>query len=442
MKKNKLSISLKYHFRLKLMGFIKNREELLDVPENYRKSREIIIEALESTIESVHPDTVIPENVEYHGNILRIGGNDFKLEGRLAVFGMGKASYNMALALHRVLGDRIDMGIVNSIKDESVGNIQVMKASHPFPDEITVENTRKAVNMAETLGKNDVALVLISGGGSSMFCMPHPAVSIEDMREISEALMKSGADIWELNTVRRSISIVKGGGFTRYLRPAKVISLIISDVVDNHLPSIASGPTVSTGFEGVEAERILKKYGLWEGLSEMVKKAIMEGRGGESADMNLIIADNRRAVNHASVVLTSHGIGHRIKYGVNGYVDDMAKDIKKERMPVLMGGESTAKVVGNGKGGRNQELALRAIMKGFKGTAASIGTDGIDGNSRYAGAIADEHIYDMMANIGINPEDFLKNSDSSSFFERVGGAIYTGYTGTNVADVIIAIPNQ
>ena len=424
------------------MGFIRNREGLLDVPESHRKSREMVIEALESAITSVHPDTVIPENVEYHGNILIIGGNDFMLEGRLAVFGMGKASYHMALALHRVLGDRIDMGIVNSIKEERVGNIQVVRASHPFPDEMTVENTRKAVEMAETLENNDVAIVLISGGGSSMFCLPPDDVSINEIREISEEMMKKGADIWELNTVRRSISMVKGGGFTKYLRPAKVISLIISDVVDNHLPSIASGPTVSTGFEGVEAERILKRYGLWDRVSESVRKAIMERKEGESADLNLIIADNRRAVNHASVVLASHGIDHRIRYGMKGGVDELAKDVVKERMPVLMGGESTSKVVGNGKGGRNQELVLRAMMKGFKGTMASIGTDGIDGNSRYAGAIADGYTYEKMLDMGINPEDFLKNSDSSSFFERVGGAIYTGYTGTNVADVIIAIPNQ
>ncbi len=421
---------------------IKNRDELLSVPEPYREKRKIIINAMESAIASVHPDTVIPENVEYHGNILRIGGNDFKLEGRLAVFGMGKASYNMALALHRVLEDRIDMGIINSIKEERVGNIRVMRASHPFPDEMTVENTRKAVEMAETLKKNDMAIVLISGGGSSMFCLPPEGVSIDEIRETSEEMMKRGADIWELNTVRRSISMVKGGRFTKYLRPAKVISLIISDVVDNHLPSIASGPTVSTGFEGMEAERILKRYGLWENVSEGVKKAIMKGKEGESADLNLIIADNRRAVNHASGVLTSHGIDHRIRYGTKGDVDEIAKGIAKERMPLLMGGESTAKVVGNGKGGRNQELVLRAMMRGFEGTVASIGTDGVDGDSRYAGAIADGYTYEMMANMGINPEDFLKNSDSSSFFERVGGAIYTGYTGTNVADVIIAIPNQ
>ncbi len=421
---------------------IKNRDELLNVPEPYREKREIIIDAMESALSSVHPDTVIPENVEYRGNILRIRENDFKLEGRLAVFGMGKASYNMALALHRVLGDRIDMGIVNSIKEERVGNIQVLRASHPFPDERTVENTRKAVEMAETLEKNDIAIVLISGGGSSMFCLPPDGVSIDEIREISEEMMRRGADIWELNTVRRSISMVKGGGFTKYLRPAKVISLIISDVVDNHLPSIASGPTISTGFEGMEAERILKKYGLWDRVSEGVRRAIIERKEGESADVNLIIADNRRAVNHASMVLRSHGIHHRIGYGIKGDVDELAKGIAKERMPVLVGGESTSKVLGNGKGGRNQELLLRAMMNGFEGIMASIGTDGIDGNSEYAGAIADGYTYEKMLDMGINPEDFLKNSDSSSFFERVGGAIYTGYTGTNVADVIIAIPNQ
>ena len=396
-----------------------------------------VFDALNAAISSVHPDTVMPENVSLNGEKIEIAGEE--IDGRLFVFGMGKASYHMARALHSILGDRVEGGIVNSIEDARLGNIEVKKASHPYPDERTLRATEQAVELAKSLNEGDTAIVLISGGGSSMFCMPHPSVSIEDIREISEALMKKGADIWELNTVRRSLSLVKGGGFTRYLRPARVISLIISDVVDNHLPSIASGPTAAVHGEEEKAEAILREYGLWDSLSEGVRKAITERKERASADRNLIIADNDRAVVHASIALSSNGIPHQVFYRMKGSVEDRARDIAGFRMSAVMGGETTAEVRGNGRGGRNQELVLRALLNGFKGKIASIGTDGIDGNSPYAGAIADEGTLKIALALGIDPNEYLERSDSSSFFEKVGGAIRTGYTGTNVADITVVL---
>ncbi len=396
-----------------------------------------VSDALNSAISSVHPDTVIPENVVLNGEKIEIAGE--KIDGSLFVFGMGKASYHMARALYSILGDKVKDGIVNSIQDARLGNIEVKKASHPYPDERTLRATEEAVELARSLNEGDTTIVLISGGGSSMFCLPHPSVSIEEIREISEALMNNGADIWELNTVRRSLSLVKGGGFTRYLRPAKVISLIISDVADNHLPSIASGPTVAVHGEEERAEDILREYGLWDSLSEGVRKAIREKKERESADENLIIADNARAVNHASAVLSANGVSHHLFHGIKGNVEDAARDIAGFRMSAVMGGETTAEVRGNGRGGRNQELVLRALLNGFKGKMASIGTDGIDGNSPYAGAIADEGTLKRALALGIDPNEYLERSDSSSFFEKVGGAIRTGYTGTNVADVVVAV---
>ncbi len=418
---------------------IENRDELLNVPYRFRKRREIAIKALESAIISVHPDTVIPEHVKKIGDEIEISGIPVKKRGKIAVFGMGKASYHMGIALHRILGDVIDEGVIVSIKEGKVGNIVFKRGSHPFPDEETLKNTEKILDMAKSLREGDLAIVLISGGGSSMFCMPKYGVSLEEIREITESLMKKGADIWELNVVRRSLSMVKGGKFTRYLRPAKVISLIISDVVDNHLPSIASGPTVAVKNEERKAEEILRRYGIWDQVSEGVKRALKEEIRGESADMNLIIADNRMAVSHASMVLALNGIEHQIYHSVIGSVEEISKAMVNQNLSAIMGGESTAKVRGNGRGGRNQELVLRAMKTGSKGLVASVGTDGIDGNSPYAGAIADEYTAEISNKKGLDMEEFLKNSDSSSFFERVGGAIKTGFTGTNVADIILHI---
>ena len=395
-----------------------------------------VFEALDAAIESVHPDTVIPDNVRRdNGPVI----GDEKVSGRIFVFGMGKASYHMALALDRIIGERVEAGLVNSIKEEQVGNISVRKASHPFPDEATLKATEGAVELAKSLKEGDTAVVLISGGGSSMFCMPVPGVSIDDMREISGELMRKGADIWELNTVRRSLSLVKGGGFAHYLRPARVISLIISDVVDNHLPSIASGPTVAVHGEEDMTGEILRRYGLWDSLSTGVKKAISGRKERESADKNLIIADNAMAVRHASAVMTAHGISHQVFHGMKGDVRQVAREISEMRMSAVMGGETTAEVHGSGRGGRNQELVLRALLSGFRGTIAAIGTDGMDGNSPYAGAMGDENTLKKAVEMGIDPNEFLERSDSSSFFEKVGGAIRTGYTGTNVADVVVAI---
>ncbi len=399
-----------------------------------------ILSALEAAMDSVHPDTVIPENVFLKDGEVHI--SDERAEGNLFVFGMGKASYHMAKALRSVLDDRISGGIVNSIEDARLGNIEIRKASHPFPDEKTLKATEEAVEMAKSLKEGDTAIVLISGGGSSMFCMPVPGVSLEDMRLISEALMKKGADIWELNTVRRSLSMVKGGGFAHYLRPARIISLIISDVVDNHLPSIASGPTVAVHGEERKAEEILRRYGLWEGISEGVRKAAKERKERESADRNLIIADNARAVNHASAVLTAHGISHHVFHGMKGDVRQVAGDIAAMETSAVMGGETTCEVRGKGRGGRNQELVLRVLLSRFKGTIAAIGTDGIDGNSPYAGAIADENTLRKAVDLGLDPNEFLERSDSSSFFEKVGGTIRTGYTGTNVADVVVMVKDK
>ena len=421
---------------------IENRSALLDVPKRCAKQREILLDAAEYAIKSVHPSKVIPENLKIEGDALLVRGTEFPIKGRLALFGIGKAGYHMSKAVNDILGDRIDFGLVNSIKDGEIGKIELMKASHPFPDESTVKNTEKMVRCAENLREEDTALVLISGGGSSMFCLPEDGVSIRDMREISGRIMSEGGNIWELNTVRRSLSRVKGGGFAAVLRPARIISLIISDVVDNHLPSIASGPTVKVDSEASEAERILRKYGIWERLSGDVKNAVRREKMRDEADMNLIIADNDTAVHAASISLASEGIDHQLYRRFAGNVEELADVAANARMPVIIGGEASSVVRGEGKGGRAQETVLRAILKGFKGSVLSIGTDGMDGNSGYAGAIADACLLERMRERGFEPLDFLKNSDSSRFFEKSGAAIKTGYTGTNVADITLLFPQK
>ena len=439
----------------------KNKKELLTVPN--KKSREDILKVFESGIKAVNPYISTKKMIKIKGDKLILDSDIYQLNSfeNIYVIGAGKASIQMVRAIFEIFGNRIS-GYVNSLENKEIGNIICNKSCHPIPDKNGEIGATNIYEIAKNAGKNDLIICLISGGGSAMMPLPENGISLKDKIEVTKLLLECGANINEINAVRKHLSKIKGGKLANIAYPAKTISLILSDVVGDPLDSIASGPTSpdSTTYEDVL--QILKKYDIYEKIPKNViyhiisKKNETPKPGDKIFEnvKNIIIANNKIALNEASkksvqlgyntMVLTSHLEGEAREVGI--MLTGIAKDILKYDEPVkkpamiLCGGETTVNLTGNGKGGRNQELVISALRKLPENvTIASIGTDGIDGNSNSAGAIGDFDVLKISKEKELNIDEFLKNNDSNTFFKKTNGLINTGPTGTNVADIIAVV---
>jgi glycerate-2-kinase len=338
-------------------------------------------------------------------------------------------------------------------------------AGHPIPDEGSINGAKEMLRILSKADERDLVIVLISGGGSALMEYPMEGITLEDLREMNRLLVLSGADIREINTVRKHVSRVKGGRLAEAAYPARVVSLIISDVIGDPLDTIASGPTAPDETTFQDAWEVLRNYSLVEKMPQSVIKVIKDGMEGRIPETpkpgdpifenvtNMIVANNLKAVQTAEGVLRSLGyntlvLGSRVQgeaRHIGKMLAGLASSIKNEGIPLsppaalLMGGETTVTVTGDGVGGRNQELVLGAVRQiaGLDGVVvASIGTDGIDGSSEAAGAICDGHTLERALREGLKPEEYLKNNDSYSFFSWLGDAIITGPTLTNVMDLM------
>ncbi|MHA1506919.1 MAG: glycerate kinase type-2 family protein [Candidatus Asgardarchaeia archaeon] len=447
---------------------IKNYDELA-----LNERRVLALKIVEGILESVDPISIIKRNVKLHGNNLRICDKIYDLSSfsRIFVIGFGKASGRMALAISEILGDLIDDGRVIVPKGGKFFDkkIKFLEASHPVPDESNIEASEHLLSLLEDLNKNDLVICLISGGGSALFTMPHPSLSLEDIQRTTELLLKCGADIKEINSVRKHISMVKGGRLAEKIFPAKLISLVISDVVGDDLSTIASGPTYPDSTTFSDALKVLKRYGISEEIPESVIKVLKSGEMGKIPETpkpssnafkfvdNFIVANNSMAAEAAVDYSTSMGLNSMIlttylsgeAREVGEFVSSIAKEIEKRNRPVkkpaviVLGGETTVTVRGRGKGGRNQEVALSALrgIEELESTLIlSFGTDGIDGKTEAAGALVDGLTVERMRALGLNPRDYLSDNDSNTFFKKVGSSlIITGPTGTNVNDIVLCI---
>jgi len=435
--------------------------------------KKIVLNVLRVVLDAVNPINLIKDNVKVVGDrfIVRDVMLDLSRFRRILVIGAGKAVGGMAYGLESVLNDKIDDGLIivpRGSKVPYLKRIKVIEASHPIPDQSSVNGARMVLELLRSLSENDLVIVLISGGGSALMSLPVEGITLEDKSRIIKSLMLRGANIIELNTVRKHLSQVKGGQLARHAYPATVLSLIISDVIGNPVDVIASGPTApdSTTFD--DAINVLKRYNLWEGISERVKDFLIRGVRGEVPETpksddpifkrvhNIIIADNSFACKVA--VRELERIGVRAIYlsssieGEARYVGSVIGDIVKgiavgetnlnKPVGIVMGGETTVTVKGSGVGGRNQELCLSAAFKirGLKNVViASIGTDGIDGVTDAAGAIIDGSTIDRGIAKGLDPLKYLNNNDSYTFFKALDDLVITGPTGTNVNDILISI---
>jgi glycerate 2-kinase len=445
--------------------FIKNFDELVK-----SDLHRLALQLVEYGLSVADPYAAVRENLRVLNDKIFVGNAEMSIAGRIHVVGFGKASKRMAEAVYSVLGDRIAGGVVITPSDEGyVGNIMIVRGDHPIPGENTLRSSQLLLDyLIDNVREEDLVIVLISGGGSALFEVPEEGVSLKDVAWISRELMKRGADIFELNAVRKRFSKVKGGKLLRFIRSRKVASLIISDVVGDRLDTIASGPTAPDETTFADVYKILVKYGLWSELGKNMRGIIEKGLSSSLEDtpkpgnpifnnvVNIIVASNRivleamarraREAGFNTFILTSMLEGEAREVG--RVLASIIKSIDLHSLPIqkpaalLAGGETVVTVRGSGTGGRNQELclSLAVSIRGMNNAVAiCIGSDGIDGVSPAAGAIIDGSMYYEAVSKGLDPLAYLNNNDSYTILSKLSRAIITGYTGTNVNDIFIAI---
>ena len=354
----------------------------------------------------------------------------------------GKASSRSALVLSKILKEKITKGFVldpsSSVK--KIGKLEFLKVYHPFPKEENILAGKKVLSLSRDIEEDDLIIFLISGGGSASLFLPK-GVSLTELRNILKDLYKKGATIEEINIIRKHLSEVKGGNLAKKFFPATIFSLIISDVPGNDLSIIASGPTVKDFSTLEEAKRIFQKYSLDKKYPQIKFSETPKEERYFKKVKNILVLTNKTAL--LAMKKKAEEIGFQTKIiseKIEGEARKIAKEITKEiqkNQCLLFGGETTVKVKGKGKGGRNQELALAALENLKRGEALiALASDGID-NSQAAGAIVDWQTKKVARELGLVAERYLENNDSFHFFEKTGDLIFTGPTGTNVSDLIL-----
>ena len=373
-------------------------------------------------------------------------------DGRVLLVAAGKAAWRMAKAASDCLGDRIENGVVVTKYDHVMGpiaNFTCFEAGHPVPDENSFKGTQAALDLMLDLTDKDTVLFLLSGGGSALF--EKPLVPAEELRDITGQLLACGADIVEINTIRKRLSQVKGGRFAQICRPGKVEAVVLSDIIGDPLDMIASGPAYPDSSTSVDARRIQKKYGLR--LSEKADHLldtetpksldnVTTQINGSVRELCTAAAETCRKLGYEPVLLTDRLCCQAREAGsfLASILRTHASDSRA--MAFIAGGETVVKLTGHGLGGRNQEIALSAAagIAGIDRAAVfSVGSDGTDGPTDAAGGYADGDTCRELSKQGLSIDAVLQDNDAYHALERIGGLIITGPTGTNVNDVAVAL---
>jgi len=426
-------------------------------------------EIFRAALRAADPIGCVRRNLGFEGNAIRVGDRHYDISdiSRIYVVAVGKAAVPMARAVREILGDKISAGIVNTKygHGEPVEGMEVNECGHPIPDERGVSGTERIISLLEEADERTLVICLISGGGSALMPAPVDGITLGEKQETTRLLLKCGAAIDEINAIRKHLSKVKGGRLAEIARPAHVVSLILSDVVGDRLDVIASGPTVPDSSTFGDCLEILGRYGIAGAVPESVLRHLEAGSRGEIPEtpkspyercQNIIIGSNRLALEAAKEKARSLGYNVLLLSSqIEGETKDVAKvhaAIAKEVVSsgepleppacLISGGETTVTVRGSGLGGRNQEFALASAME-ISGVDRvlifSAGTDGTDGPTDAAGAIADGSTVPRALKLGLSPGEYLANNDSYNFFKALGDLVITGPTGTNVMDVRIML---
>lgn len=436
--------------------------------------KKMIEEIFLAGVKSVLPNILIQSQLQIDGKTLTICGQNYNLQNinHIYVIGAGKASALMAKEIENVLGNRIKEGHVITKYDHGckLDRIILSEAAHPIPDINGLNATKEILKITKKANEKDLVICLISGGASALLVDTPSDITLDELRITNEILIKSGANITEINTIRKHLSEIKGGQLAKSIYPANAISLILSDVVGDPLEVIASGPTVADNSTYKDAYAIMKRFKLHEQFPVTVTKRLLLGKIGIIPDTtkdthpcfqstrNCILGSNKTALNTAADVAMRKGfktiiVADNLQDDYLKVADFILNKIdensfnKKKKHPVclLFGGEPTVPVRGEGLGGRNQHIALylaTKIQNKPNVTILCAGTDGTDGPTNAAGAVVDNKTVGKALNSGFNAYQYLQEFDSYHFFNQYGGHIITGSTQTNVMDIIVIIMNQ
>ena len=444
-------------------------------PYSLQKSalRETILAVQATALAAVEPGAAVRRCVHLDGDVLTVAGRAYDLEAveRVWVVGGGKAATAMVAALYVILGERLAGGLAITKVDHvdpdlDLGPVEVVEAGHPLPDGAGVDGARRMADLLAETTERDLVLAVISGGGSALMTLPAEGLTLDDLQNTTELLLRCGATIVELNMVRKHLSGIKGGGLARLAAPAPVASLVLSDVVGDPLDVIASGPLSPDTSTFAGAWAVVERYDLGQRLPFAVRARLQAGLEGRLADtpkpgdplfeqvQNVVVGSNRQAAQAAVKEAIARGLNALLlSTFVEGEAREvahvaaaLAKELVSYDRPVprpaclVWGGETIVRVRGKGKGGRNQELALAAAMamEGLPGIVLlALGTDGTDGPTDAAGAVATGETIVRARSLGLEPEIYLDQNNSYVFFDMLGDLIRTGPTGTNVNDLLM-----
>lgn len=442
------------------------------------RSLQLALDSVKCALRSVDPANLIKNSLKLRDGQLLLYDNrkhrtivDLKLFESIYLIGAGKGTAKMASAVSEILSNRISGGAITIPYGTSchINGISVTHSSHPTPDAAGVKGTKKMIEILGNTSPSDLVIVLISGGASSLMPYPSVGLSLTEKQVISNSLILSGASIEEVNAVRKHLSRVKGGQLPRYKnRECRLVSLIVSDVINDRLDVIGSGPTYPDSSSYEDAARVLKKYGLWTRQYSGVRTVIAEGLKSRRPETpkhgdtifqkvtNILIGNNDVACTAATRYLVSRGVQAQklgTSFGGEARVfgrklANLAKEVQSQNSPFafVMGGETVVrvkKIEKKGAGGRNQEAVLAAAinLQDFHidkdTTILCVGTDGIDGNSEAAGAFLNSQVISKLKRKDLDASYFLKTHNSYGFFRQLNSLIITGKTGTNVNDVSI-----
>ncbi len=438
----------------------------------FGQSRRNAIEIFQAGLGAVAPGAAIKKYVQRRGEVLLVDGRHYDLSQyrQIFVIGAGKAGASMAAAVEEILGERITQGII-TVKYghlEELAVVKIHEAGHPVPDENGLRGARAIYDLAASADEKTLVLCLISGGGSALLPLPVADITLADKQATTSVLLSCGATIHEINAIRKHLSAIKGGGLARAVYPATIVTLILSDVVGDDLDSIASGPCVPDSMSFADCQALFAKYSIESMIPARVRTHIEKGLAGDVPEtpkagdeiftrtQNVIVGNNFNSLIRAKE--KAEELGYRtllLSSRIEGETRDVASnhmaiaaEIEIHGFPVpkpaciLTGGETTVKLKGDGKGGRNQEFVLAAAMK-MRGLSHAVvlsaGTDGTDGPTDAAGALADSTTLERAAEKGLDPSRYLENNDSYHFFDKLGDLYKTGPTNTNVMDIRIVL---
>ncbi len=431
---------------------------------NQGEERAFLERVYRAAIAAVDPASLVRARfLDGDAAALRIGERRvMRISGRTWLIAAGKAAGAMAREAARILGSELSGGVVASPDRvrELPRALRQFVAGHPLPNRQSLEAGRNAWRLAGRAGRGDLILVLLSGGASSLFVLPAPGISLPDKVSTSELLLRSGANIREINSVRKHLSRVKGGGLLRRAGAARVVGLILSDVIGGSPAVVGSGPTAADPTTFADALRVLRQRKILHRVPRAVRRHLELGRRGlrpetlkpgERPARNFVIGDNRLALRAAGAEAEAIGLRHHIltaslrgatERAAARFAVEMRRRAETNGLCLLAGGETTVTVRGEGRGGRNQHfaLALAGQIAGLEGVCCLIaGSDGRDGPTDAAGAFVDGTTIDRARRRGLDSRDFLRRNDSYEFFDALGDLFRPGPTGTNVMDLEIAM---